>query len=288
MRQANQIKRKIWSIRSEGGFYQSETRLDSIAIEEPLEIRLKSGNEVRTVAITMRTPGHDYELTTGFLLSEGILRHRQDFSDMRYCLDQSDAVTQEYNQLMITLRNGDLSKLPQLDRHFFTNSACGVCGRTMIEDLQHRSEPLPNDVESTLAISSDTIRSLPVSLRSSQKIFDRTGGLHAAALFSANGEVVTVREDIGRHNALDKLLGWGFLNDQLPFNNHILLVSGRASFELLQKCAVAKIPILCAISAPSSLAVSLAQQFGITLIGFLRNERYNIYTYPERITNTKS
>ncbi len=288
MRQANQIKRKIWSIRSEGEFYKSETRLDSIAIEEPLEIRLKSGNEVRTVAITMRTPGHDYELTTGFLLSEGILRYRQDFSDMRYCLDQSDTVTQEYNQLMITLRNGDLSKLPQLERHFFTNSACGVCGRTMIEDLQHRAEPLPNDVASTLAISSDTIRSLPVSLRSSQKIFDRTGGLHAAALFSANGEVLTVREDIGRHNALDKLLGWGLLNDQLPFNNHILLVSGRASFELLQKCAVAKIPIFCAISAPSSLAVSLAQQFGITLIGFLRNERYNIYTYPERITNTKS
>ena len=288
MRQANQIKRKIWSIRSEGEFYKSETRLDSIAIEEPLEIRLKSGNEVRTVAITMRTPGHDYELTTGFLLSEGILRHRQDFSDVRYCLDQSDTVTQEYNQLMITLRNGDLSKLPQLERHFFTNSACGVCGRTMIEDLQHRAEPLPNDVASTLAISSDTIRSLPVSLRSSQKIFDRTGGLHAAALFSANGEVLTVREDIGRHNALDKLLGWGLLNDQLPFNNHILLVSGRASFELLQKCAVAKIPIFCAISAPSSLAVSLAQQFGITLIGFLRNERYNIYTYPERSTNTKS
>ena len=288
MRQANQIKRKIWSIRSEGEFYKSATRLDSIAIEEPLEIRLKSGNEVRTVAITMRTPGHDYELTTGFLLSEGVLRHRQDFSDMRYCLDQSDTVTQEYNQLMITLRNGDLSKLPQLERHFFTNSACGVCGRTMIEDLQHRAEPLPNDVASTLAISSDTIRSLPVSLRSSQKIFDRTGGLHAAALFSANGEVLTVREDIGRHNALDKLLGWGLLNDQLPFNNHILLVSGRASFELLQKCAVAKIPIFCAISAPSSLAVSLAQQFGITLIGFLRNERYNIYTYPERITNTKS
>ncbi len=288
MRQANQIKRKIWSIRSEGEFYKSETRLDSIAIEEPLEIRLKSGNEVRTVAITMRTPGHDYELTTGFLLSEGILQHRQDFSDMRYCLDQADTVTQEYNQLMITLRNGDLSKLPQLERHFFTNSACGVCGRTMIEDLQHRAEPLPNDVASTLAISSDTIRSLPVSLRSSQKIFDRTGGLHAAALFSANGEVLTVREDIGRHNALDKLLGWGLLNDQLPFNNHILLVSGRASFELLQKCAVAKIPIFCAISAPSSLAVSLAQQFGITLIGFLRNERYNIYTYPERITNTKS
>ena len=288
MRQANQIKRKIWSIRSEGEFYKSETRLDSIAIEEPLEIRLKSGNEVRTVAITMRTPGHDYELTTGFLLSEGILRHRQDFSDMRYCLGQSDTVTQEYNQLMITLRNGDLSKLPQLERHFFTNSACGVCGRTMIEDLQHRAEPLPNDVASTLAISSNTIRSLPVSLRSSQKIFDRTGGLHAAALFSANGEVLTVREDIGRHNALDKLLGWGLLNDQLPFNNHILLVSGRASFELLQKCAVAKIPIFCAISAPSSLAVSLAQQFGITLIGFLRNERYNIYTYPERITNTKS
>ena len=288
MRQANQIKRKIWSIRSEGEFYKSETRLDSIAIEEPLEIRLKSGNEVRTVAITMRTPGHDYELTTGFLLSEGILWHRQDFSDMRYCLDQADTVTQEYNQLMITLRNGDLSKLPQLERHFFTNSACGVCGRTMIEDLQHRAAPLPNDVASTLAISSDTIRSLPVSLRSSQKIFDRTGGLHAAALFSANGEVLTVREDIGRHNALDKLLGWGLLNDQLPFNNHILLVSGRASFELLQKCAVAKIPIFCAISAPSSLAVSLAQQFGITLIGFLRNERYNIYTYPERITNTKS
>ena len=193
MRQANQIKRKIWSIRSEGEFYKSETRLDSIAIEEPLEIRLKSGNEVRTVAITMRPPGHDYELTTGFLLSEGILRHRQDFSDMRYCLDQSDTVTQEYNQLMITLRNGDLSKLPQLERHFFTNSACGVCGRTMIEDLQHRAEPLPNDVASTLAISSNTIRSLPVSLRSSQKIFDRTGGLHAAALFSANGEVLTVR-----------------------------------------------------------------------------------------------
>lgn len=285
MRHSSQIKRKIWSIRSGNEFHQSVTKTDSIAMEEPLEIQLQIGGEVRTVAITMRTPGHDYELTAGFLFSEGILQHRQDFSDMRYCLDQNSTNKQEYNQLIITLRAGNLSQLPQLERHFFTNSACGVCGRTMIEHLQRRHKTLFTDLASTLTIPSDTIQSLAPSLRASQKIFDRTGGLHAAALFSADGEVIVVREDIGRHNALDKLLGWGLLNDQLFFEQHILMVSGRASFELLQKCAVARVPIFCAISAPSSLAVSLAEQFGITLIGFLRDERYNIYTYPERITN---
>ena len=285
MRHSSQIKRKIWSIRARHKFHQSVTKTDSIAMEEPLEIQLQIGGEVRTVAITMRTPGHDYELTAGFLFSEGILQHRQEFSDMRYCLDPNSTNKQEYNQLIITLRSGNLSQLPQLERHFFTNSACGVCGRTMIEHLQSRHKILLTDLTSTLTIPSDTIQSLPPSLRASQKIFDRTGGLHAAALFSADGEVIIVREDIGRHNALDKLLGWGLLNDQLFFEQHILMVSGRASFELLQKCAVARVPIFCAISAPSSLAVSLAEQFGITLIGFLRDESYNIYTYPERITN---
>ena len=287
MRQAGQVKRKIWSVTVDdidSYTSQATAKTDYLAIEEPLEIRLKANEEVRTIAITMRTPGDDYNLTAGFLLSEGIICHRHDFSEMSYCVGQGDE-EQEYNQLVLTLRDGDLSKLPQFDRHFFTSSACGVCGRTMIENLQTRSPPLTDNM---LTVRSSTIQSLPQTLRTSQKVFDRTGGLHAAALFRPDGELIAVHEDIGRHNAVDKLLGWGLLNDQLPFDQYLLIVSGRASFELLQKCAVSGAPIFCAVSAPSSLAVSLAHQFGITLIGFLRDKRYNIYTHPERIITTIS
>lgn len=275
MSHLSQIKCRIWSA-SEGSI---EHKNDLVAVEEPLEIKLSSKKQSRTIAITMRTPGHDYDLTAGFLYSEGILKDRRDFVKMSYCVGE-DRHLQEYNQIRVELRRDDLADLPQLERHFFTNSACGVCGKTMIEDLHRRDIP---PVSLTTPIHNDVIQNLPVALRKSQKVFDRTGGLHAAAIFDSDGALIVAREDIGRHNATDKLLGWGLLNDELPFRNRILMVSGRASFELLQKCAVAATPVFCAVSAPSSLAVSLAQYFNITLIGFLRDNRFNIYTNPQNI-----
>jgi FdhD protein len=183
----------------------------------------------------------------------------------------------------VQLRAQRLPELAALERHFFTNSACGVCGRTMLDELARRNlPPLPAGPQ----VNPKLIATLPDALRQAQSLFDSTGGLHAAALFDTSGRLLAVREDVGRHNALDKLIGWGLLNRQLPFQNHILLVSGRASYELLQKCRVAGAPIFCAVSAPSSLAVELAENFGITLIGFLRGPRFNIYTGMERVEFT--
>lgn len=268
-------RQRIWVV--EDG--QTGRKQDHLAVEEPLEIRLQAGAETRTLAITMRTPGHDYELAAGFLYGEQVVQGRDEIAQMTYCLGE-DSAEQEYNTLSIALRAPQLPDLPQLQRHFFTNSACGVCGRTMLEDLtiQH-PQPLPPGPQ----VTPDLLYQLPDRLRQSQALFQNTGGLHAAALFDTQGQLLAVREDVGRHNALDKLVGWGLLNDRLPFENHIIMVSGRASYELLQKCLTAGAPILCAVSAPSTLAVSLARQFGITLVGFLRGRRFNIYSGPERI-----
>jgi FdhD protein len=196
---------------------------------------------------------------------------------MTYCVDGNQ---QEYNSLRAQLTTDTFPHLHQLERHFFTNSACGVCGTTMLDDLSERNIPA---IPAGPIVDSSLITSLPNKLRQSQDLFESTGGLHAAALFDLDGKLLAVREDVGRHNALDKLIGWGLLNDQLPFNNKVLMVSGRASYELLQKSFVAGVPIFCAVSAPSSLAVDVAERFGITLIGFLRGNQFNIYTGIERI-----
>jgi len=275
MSRLNKTKRRIWTV--DNG--QIRRKSDYLAGEEPLEIQLSAGGEQRTAAITMRTPGHDYELAAGFLYNEGIIQHKLDILQMTYCVGEERAL-QEYNMLNVNLRRDQLPDLPQLDRHFFTTSACGVCGKTVLDELAKRELPplMPGP-----HVSPATLANLPDSLREAQTLFESTGGLHAAALFDCAGRLIEVREDVGRHNALDKLIGWGLLQKQLPFHDKILLVSGRASYELLQKCRVAGVSIFCAVSAPSSLAVELADQFGITLIGFLRGARFNIYTGVERI-----
>jgi FdhD protein len=225
----------------------------------------------------MRTPGADYELAAGFLYNEGIVTERHQVARMTYCVDDGE---QEYNTLRVELRAERLPELPQLERHFFTNSACGVCGATMLDDLAKRTLP-PLGVGPI--VTPARLESLPDTLRKSQAVFDSTGGLHAAALFDADGNLLALREDVGRHNALDKLIGWGLLNGALPFTDRILLVSGRASYELLQKSVVAGVSLFCAVSAPSSLAVETAARFGVTLVGFLRGTRFNVYTGHQRV-----
>ncbi|MEZ4727651.1 MAG: formate dehydrogenase accessory sulfurtransferase FdhD [Caldilineaceae bacterium] len=275
MTRLTKSKRRVWTV--DNG--QVRRTRDDVITEEPLEIQLRAGEGQRTVAITMRTPGNDYELAAGFLYNEGVIAGKDDITHMIYCVDGQQGL-QEYNVLRVNLATTDLPDLHQLDRHFFTNSACGVCGKTMLDDLNQRTlPPLASGLQVTPAI----LATLPDTLRQAQKLFDSTGGLHAAALFTATGELLTLREDVGRHNALDKLIGWGVLNKALPFSDKIILVSGRASYELLQKCRVAGVSIFCAVSAPSSLAVDLAEGFGITLVGFLRGARFNVYTGFERI-----
>jgi FdhD protein len=271
----HQARRRIWSY-DRGKLARKN---DVLAGEEPLEIQLRAGDDQRTVAITMRTPGNDYELAAGFLYNEGILAHKHDITHMIFCVDGAQE-RQEYNVLRVHLSAAHLPDLQLLERHFFTNSACGVCGRAMLDELDRRTLPPMADGP---IVSPALVTSLPAALRKAQTLFATTGGLHAAALFDSTGVLLALREDVGRHNALDKLIGWGVLNGCLPFHDKLLMVSGRASYELLQKCRVAAAPIFCAVSAPSTLAVDLAERFGITLIGFLREQRFNIYTRPERI-----
>jgi FdhD protein len=275
MNRLNKIKRRVWVV--ENG--QARRKNDYLATEEPLEIRLHAGGEERTLAITMRTPGHDYELAAGFLYNEGVIAGKDEITHMIYCVD-SRLERQEYNALRVHLSAPALPDLHQLERHFFTNSACGVCGRTMLDALEARELP---PLAAGLTIAPEMLMALPDALRQAQDLFEATGGLHAAALFDTAGRLLALREDVGRHNALDKLVGWGVLNRQLPFTDKLLMVSGRASYELLHKCRVAGAPIFCAVSAPSSLAVDLADRFGVTLVGFLRGNHFNIYTHPQRI-----
>ena len=278
MSRLRKTKRRIWTV--EDG--QMRRKSDFLATEEPLEIQLSVGGpnrEERTIAITMRTPGNDYELAAGFLYNEGVIKQKDDITQMTYCVGE-ERDKQEYNMLNVGLNMSQLPELPHLERHFFTNSACGICGSTMLDDLRNRELPT---LATNAPVSADVLSSLPDSLRAQQSLFESTGGLHAAALFDRAGNLITVREDVGRHNAFDKLVGWALLNKQLPFHDKIIMVSGRASYELLQKCVVAGAPIFCAVSAPSSLAAELAAEFGVTLVGFLRGNRFNIYTNPERI-----
>lgn len=272
---SKQTSAPVWQWRTG----QLHKKKDVVVTEEPLTLELQTGRGRQTLAITMRTPGNDYELAAGFLFGEGVIQHKEEITTMTYCVGE-ERENQAYNLLTIRLRREELPNLPHLERHFVTNSACGVCGSTMLEQLATRPvAPLPAGPFLPGAL----LLTLPEKMRQAQKLFAQTGGVHAAGLFSAGGELLEVREDVGRHNALDKLIGWGVLNNQLPFHDKVVLVSGRASYELLQKCYAAGVPMLCSVSAPSSLAVSLARQFGLTLVGFLRGHGFNVYTRPERI-----
>ena len=253
---------------------------DYLATEEPLEIRLQAAEQTRTLAVTMRTPGNDFELAAGFLVSEGVLMSHDDLKSITYCVDKTVDEAQRYNIVNVRLRGAELPDLAGLERHFFTSSACGVCGRAGLEGLEARGL---ERLEPTFKISPDTITKLPDKLREAQGLFEVTGGLHAAGLFDLSGNLLQLREDVGRHNALDKLLGWARLESHLPLTNCLLMLSGRASYELLQKALVAGIPFVCAVSAPSSLAVDLAKRFGVTLLGFVRGETFNVYCGAERL-----
>jgi FdhD protein len=260
-------------------------RYDRLATEEPLEIRLRAGGESRTIAITMRTPGNDFELAAGFLHNEGILARHESLLGISFCIDRDVDAEQRYNIVNVDLAARTLPDLQTLDRHFTTTSACGVCGKANLDALEERGL---ERVASDIAIDAATIVELPDRLRAAQGVFAQTGGLHAAALFDAAGALSIVREDVGRHNALDKLVGSAFLAKRLPLDRSVLLVSGRASYELVQKAVAARIPIVCAVSAPSSLAVDLARRFGVTLVGFLRGSRFNVYAHPDRIRTTST
>jgi FdhD protein len=255
-------------------------RPDALATEEPMEIRLLAGPTKQTVAVTMRTPGADFELAAGFLYGEGIVTSPEDILKISYCVDPEIDAEQQYNIVNVELRSGREFDLRPLERHFYTTSACGVCGKASLEQLELRGCPV---ISPGPEVSAETIYSLPETLREAQGLFDATGGLHAAALFDGEGELLALREDVGRHNATDKLVGWALLEGRLPLSEHVVLVSGRSSFEIMQKCLTAGVPIVCAISAPSSLAVDVAREFGMTLVGFLRGGRFNVYAGAERV-----
>ena len=252
-----------------GSAWKSAT--DSLAVEEPLEIRVRG----RSVAVTMRTPGHDRELAAGFLLTERIIHRRKDLIEIATC----HASLEPDNTLDVFLAPGVEVDFASLTRHVFATSSCGLCGKASIESVKQHFPA----VDSPMTVSAKTLAQLPARMRRAQPTFAQTGGLHAAAVFDALGKLVVLREDVGRHNAVDKVLGFGFLENKFPFDSHLLLVSGRASFEILQKALAARIPIVCAVSAPSSLAVEFARASGQTLIGFLRGKTFNVYAGSERV-----
>jgi FdhD protein len=248
-------------------------------MEEPMEIRLAvPGGGEHAVAVTMRTPGNDFELAAGFLFSEGLVARRDDVADLRYC---TDVDPQEYNVVTVHLRPGVAFDPDSLTRNFYTTSSCGVCGKASLEAIEIRGcAPLPTG---SLKIDPGAIRLMPQLLRERQAMFEQTGGLHAAGLFGPAGEPGSLREDVGRHNAVDKVTGEAFLDGRLPLTEHVLAVSGRASFEIIQKALAAGIPAVVAVGAPTSLAVDLAREFNVTLVGFTKPEGFNVYTGSERI-----
>lgn len=249
---------------------------DSLAREEPLEIRVSG----RSIAVTMRTPGHDKELAAGFLLTEGIIHGKDDILDIA---DSEGCETSEFRNILdISPATHVEVDFERLSRHVFGSSSCGVCGKASIEAIHQNFPPISPDEGHV--VSMDVIVRMPDDLHDAQATFSKTGGLHASAIFDKNGKLLVLREDVGRHNALDKVIGYGLLHRKLPFDNHVLLVSGRTSFEIVQKALAARISIICAVSAPSSLAVEFARESGQTLIGFLRGGSMNIYAHPERIT----
>ncbi|MGH9046434.1 MAG: formate dehydrogenase accessory sulfurtransferase FdhD [Acidimicrobiales bacterium] len=274
-------KTSIWAVESSG--FQSG--FDAVATEEPLEIRVLRGRERHSVAVTMRTPGADFELAAGFLFSEGVVKSREHVRRISYCLDDDVDVEQKFNIVNVRVSAGHLVDFTPLERHFSVTSACGVCGKATLEALHMRGlAPIEAGLgEGGQRIAPEVLGSLPSKLQEAQSLFRVTGGVHASGLFTASGELVAVREDVGRHNAMDKLVGWAMLESRVPLAGHVVMVSGRSSFELVQKALAAGVPILCSVSAPSSLAVDLAREFGLTLVGFLRDGRFKIYSGIERI-----
>jgi FdhD protein len=257
-------------------------REDEAAAEEPLEVRVVPAGDPESspyrIAVTMRTPGADFELAVGFLVSEGLLRRPADVTRVAYCTVPGEP--QQYNIVNVGLAAGVPFDAERFRRNVFTSSSCGVCGKAAIEQV---TATIPHRPTGQFRVPVDTLRSLPGRIAPTQRVFGRTGGLHAAALFRPDGELLLLREDVGRHNAVDKLVGNRFLANGLPESRAVLLVTGRAGFELVQKAAVAGIPFLAAIGAPSTLAITLAQEQGMTLVGFLREGRFNIYSGAERI-----
>ncbi|MEO6977128.1 MAG: formate dehydrogenase accessory sulfurtransferase FdhD, partial [Mucilaginibacter sp.] len=256
---------------------------DALAIEEPLEIRLSydSNGEQKTqnVSVTMRTPGNDAELAAGFLFTEGVVKNAGEIAGVDYCFIA--CAKNKENVIQVTLCEGVVPDLKNTERNFYTTSSCGVCGKGSIDAIRTVGNFVKQDDDIT--VDSDLLYQLPEILREQQAVFEETGGLHASALFNLDGELLLLREDVGRHNALDKLIGAALQHGLLPLNNHILLLSGRASFELVQKAVMAGIRIIAAVGAPSSLAVEFAEEFDVTLAGFLRGRRFNIYTAARRI-----
>ncbi|HKK92309.1 MAG TPA: formate dehydrogenase accessory sulfurtransferase FdhD, partial [Longimicrobiales bacterium] len=278
---------RIGVSRHESGTW--DRRQDSVAVEEPMEIRLdvpstgggakggrtKGGRAEVPVSVTMRTPGDDFLLVAGFLFGEGLVSDRHAIVDLRYC---RNVTPQEFNVVTVTLR--DPIDPASLTRNFYMTSSCGVCGKGSIEAVEVQGcTRLPRG---ELSLSAASILGMPEQVRAAQAVFEETGGLHAAGLFDAAGTLLDVREDIGRHNAVDKVVGAALLDGRVPLHDHVLAVSGRASFELVQKAVVAGIPALVAVGAPSSLAVDLAERFGMTLVGFVRGGAFNVYAGPER------
>jgi len=260
----------------------TRSRKDAVAVEEPLEIRLltagAAGNERHNVAVTMRTPGHDFELAAGFLFGERILQRREDLAELTYC--QGDD-PQQYNIVEARLQPDAPFDASLLNRNFYTSSSCGICGKASLEAVEVRGcETLAGD---GVSVETAVVQGLPLVLRDGQRTFDRTGGLHAAGLFQPDGTVLAIREDVGRHNAVDKIVGRAFLEGMLPLVGHVLTVSGRTSFEIMQKALAAGIAVVVAVGAPSSLAVDLAKEFGMTLLGFAREDGFNIYANRHRI-----
>ena len=261
---------KVWTLDGE----TEVRRRDSLVTEEPLEIRLSAGGRTQTVAVTMRTPGHDFELATGFLHAEGLLPGVP--HQVSYCADVERA-DQKFNVVTVET-DGPALEAPV--RSGIVSSACGVCGSASLDALHERGLcRIADDVTVPL----DVLYGLPDALRSAQGVFEVTGGLHAAGLFAADGSLVATREDVGRHNAVDKLVGWGVLGDRLPLSGTVLMVSGRCGYEIVQKAVAAGIPVVASVSAPSSLAVAVAEDFGVTLVGFLRGRRCNVYAGRERL-----
>jgi FdhD protein len=262
----------------EGGYYECE---DHLTVEEPFEVRV----EHRSLATIMRTPGQDFELALGFLFSERVIRDASEVLSLEHEMDPDGLPLPNVVNVMLrqgTSEEGMCTFPASFERHFVVSASCGICGKNSISDLLQSISPLKPD---TMQISYSALYSLPQQLRSQQAVFKHTGGLHAAGLFTAGGEMLLLREDIGRHNAVDKVIGHGLLHGDYPYTDRILMVSGRSSFEIIQKALLVRIPCVAAISAPSSLAVELADKSGITLIGFLRDHSMNVYTHPERIAS---
>jgi FdhD protein len=259
---------------------------DRLVVEEPMEIRVRWQNggavEEKSIAITMRTPGEDFDLATGFLFAEGIIGGRDDVVDVAYCLDVEEP--QERNVVTVTLAPGIVVDAERLQRNIVAYSSCGLCGKATLESLDLTGyAPIEGDV----TVPRKILGSLPERMRAGQPAFEATGGLHAAALFATDGTLISLREDVGRHNAVDKVVGEQFMEGTVPLGDRVLLVSGRAGFEILQKALAARAPIVAAIGARSTLAVELAERFGMTLVGFLREEKFNVYSHAERITGNR-